>query len=267
MVLAFVGVTSALQAQQSLVPASPSMTFEVVSIKPNKSGARSISINVPSGGRFVATNADLFTLLLNAYQVQSFQIIGEPTWARSDRFDVTAKADREIQRDELRVMLRSLLADRFRLAAHLEKREMPIYRLVLNKAGALGPNLIRSNIDCEELAKTKTTPPAPAPTAENPRPVPPCNMRGIPGRLVASAMTFEHLVGNIQSEVERIVVNDTRLKGSFDLKLEWSSDGSANSNGPSFFTALQEQLGLKLESTRGPVEVLVIDHVEQPTPD
>jgi uncharacterized protein (TIGR03435 family) len=266
MVLAFVGLTSGLHAQQ-LPTATFSPTFEVASVKPNKSGSRSMSVRFPSSDRFEATNIDLMTLLLNAYGFQSFQIVGEPAWGRSERFDITAKADHEIAKGELQQMVRFLLADRFRLAARIEKREMPVYRLVLNKGGALGQNLVKSNIDCEELGRTKASPPTPVATQENPRPVPACSMRGMPGRLIASAMNFDHFVANIQSEVQRVVVNDTGLKGSFDVKIEWASEAAPNLSGPSYFTALQEQLGLKLESTRGPVEVLVIDHVEAPTPD
>lgn len=243
-------------------------SFEVASVKPNKSADRGMNMMSQPGGRMTATNITLQMLILNAYKIQSFQIAEGPDWIRSDRFDINAKADSDPTPEQRQLMLQSLLAERFKLAVHRETREMPVYALVLARAdGKPGPQLRPSDIDCEELARTKTKPPLPV-TGPGPRPVAPCRMTlGGNGRLQAGALKIPNLVASLSSIVNRVVIDRTGLTGSFDLELQWSPEQSADTSGPSIFTALQEQLGLKLESTRGPVEVLVIDRVEQPSPD
>ena len=149
----------------------------------------------------------------------------------------------------MRPFLQSLLEDRFQLRVHREARELPIYALVRSgKNGTLGPGFSHSTIDCTKDAST-------------------CEFRGGPvGRIKADALTSDLLMQLLANASGRIVVDRTGLEGPFVVDLEWSQDQTA-SDKPSLFTAIQEQLGLKLESTRGPVDVLVIDHVERPTQD
>jgi bla regulator protein blaR1 len=188
-------------------------------------------------------------------------------------------------------MLRALLADRFKLVVHKESREMPIYALVTARSDKkFGPQIHPTTIDCAALAAQSTlrekegkekskeergSAPLAKPAAGQ---RPPCTMMMAPGRMSASAMTMATLASSLSGSVQRTVLDQTGIKGTFDLDLTWTPDrmpqGSAGGNppgkskalkidpnGPSIFSALQEQLGLKLESTKGPVDVLVIDHV------
>ncbi len=238
------------------------------------------------GGGFMATNATLRQLLGSAFNERPFgramDIIGAPDWIDSARFDIVAKAaenhvidpDGTPRRSWL--MVRSLLMDRFKLKAHRESRDAPIYALVLARPdGRLGSKLRKSDVDCravlEEMSKGRK------PTIE-PGKGPPCSIGTPPDRLVTSAITLSPFADVLSSRVGRAVVDRTGLTGGYNAELEFTEDRSlanvhsgAVSNpaggAPSIFTALQEQLGLKLESTRGPVDVLVVDHVERPTED
>jgi uncharacterized protein (TIGR03435 family) len=270
-------------------PAGP-MSFEVASVKPNKAGGQIIRIGIQQGGRFVANNVTVQQLVVFAYQVQNFQIVGSPDWSRDDRFDINAKAEGDVPPAPLGVagpmqmMVRSLLADRFKLTLHMDTREMPIYALVLARPdGRLGPQLTRSSVDCTGRggagrgrgdAGRQPAPPAPG---ERPQ----CGMFGGLGQFRAGGMALSELARILSGQVQRVVIDRTGLTGTFDFDLTYTPDQlpqgppppgaqlqpPVDPNGPSIFTALEEQLGLKLDAQRGPVPVLVIDHVEPPTPD
>jgi uncharacterized protein (TIGR03435 family) len=157
-------------------------------------------------------------------------------------------------------MLRSLLADRFALVIHTETQELPIYALrVVNRDGTLGAQLRQSDVDCDavlaEMARTGRPAPPKAPGQ-----MPPCSTQTSSGHLVANAIPMSQLAEMLSTFAGRETHEQTNLRGNFDLRLDWTDDLS-------IFTAIQEQLGLKLEPTKGPVDVLVIDHVEKPTPD
>ena len=249
--------------------------FEVASIKPNKTGGSSGGLSRPPGGLFSATNTTLSRLIAFAYQVEDFQMDGGPGWIRSDRFDIIAKAERDSPvgpifgpPDQRTLMVRALLADRFKLVVRTETREMPIYALVLARSdGRLGPQFRPTQ--CGDAPPT-----APAAGAR-----PPCLNRGSQGSFVWHKFPMSQLTVFLTRQVQRAVLDRTGLTGTFDVNLTWTPDQIPQNvealgvppidpnNSPSIFTALQEQLGLKLESTRGPVEVLVIDSVERPTPD
>lgn len=270
-----------LHAQSS--PAAAAPTFEVVSVKPNKSGDQRVMIQMPPTGRFTATNIAVRLLLRQAYEVQDFQIIGGPSWLASDRFDIVAKSpDGVAGPEQTRVMLRAMLADRFKLVARTETREMPIYSLVLAREdGKLGPKLSAAKVDCEArvAAARRGGPPldfpAPGQQAE-------CAFMMAPGNMNAGGMPMAELARALSPQVGRIVIDETGLTGRYDFQMTYAPEGRGfgpgpgpgaaeppppDPNAPSLFTALQEQLGLKLESARGPVEVLAIDRVEQPTED
>jgi uncharacterized protein (TIGR03435 family) len=244
--------------------------FEVASIKANKSDdVRIMELEVLPGGRFTARNVPVDQLILLAFGVRDFQLSGGPSWIKSERFDIDAKADADLTPGTAPPQLRQLLVDRFTLKVHKETREVPIYALdQARRDGKLGPALRRPVTDyCAEAAARARTGQPKSPTQPSQRIR--CGMRGGQGTLTAGSIPVATFAGRLSSLVNRVVVNRTGLDGVFDFDLSWTPDQAAatDSSGPSIFTALQEQLGLKLESTRGPVEFLVIDSVEQPTPD
>ncbi len=274
-------------------PAGP-LQFEVASVKPNKTGAGQVSIGVQPGGRFNANNVALRDLIRIAYQVQPFQIVGGPAWLASDRFDIAAKAESEFPAGGPQVpggppgvpalMLQSLLKDRFKLAAHTEMREMPTYDLVLLRTdGKLGDRLKLSSLDCAAIAAARRGGgPPPAPAAGG-RGGPLCGMRIGPGLLSGNGVSMTFLANSLSQMVQRVVTDKTGLSGNYEFEVAFTPEGPqagpggpppgapplppVDPNAPSIYTAVQEQLGLKLEGTRGQVSVLVVDRAEPPTPD
>jgi bla regulator protein BlaR1 len=261
--------------------------FEVASIKRNEGAENRVALMTQPGGRVTATNVPLSMLIRFSYQLQDFQIVGGPDWMESNRFDVVAKAEGDIPLagpgtvGPVQLMMRSLLAERFKFAAHMEKRDMPIYALVPARSdGRLGPQLTRSTVNCGAImaARGRQGPPPPPPPGERMQ----CGFRIGPGRMTGGGFPLSQLATSLSSFVQRIVVDKTGLEGDYDIDLTYTPDqmtmgplktpGAPNppltdASGPSLFTALQEQLGLKLESTRGQVDVLVIDRVDVPSPD
>jgi uncharacterized protein (TIGR03435 family) len=275
-------------------PQAPSgaPAFEVASIKPNNSGdGRIMMQNQP--GRYIATNVTLRLLIRNAYQLQDFQITGGPSWLASDHFDVNAKVPDEFRAmappapgsgpGPLQLMIRALLVERFKLVVHSETKDSPLYALILARAdGKLGPGLKKSSVDCAAVfaagrARGGAMPPPPQPGERMQ-----CGMRVGPGNLMGGGALMPQFANTLGMFAGRIVVDRTGLEGAYDVDLTWTPDqmpqrppgapeGPAqfngvaiDPNGPSLFTAVQEQLGLKLDSQRGPVEIMVIDSVEKP---
>lgn len=267
----------AVLAQTPAPPPTPAakVEFEAASVKPNKSGETNSRIGMSPGGRMNATNVTLRQLILSAYNLRPFQLTGGPGWLGSERFDIAATVGHEVRPEaggppaEIIQMVKHLLADRFKLVAHIETKEMPVYHLVLARSdGKPGPQLTRSDIDCDALARAGTSPPpGPATAASQGRPIGACSQRIGGGMLAARSATMDRLARSFGGLVDRLVVDKTGLSGSFDVDLTWTPDPTADTTGPSIFTALQEQLGLKLEASRGPVEMLVIDSVERPIAD
>jgi len=279
------GASVAAQAPDPQTPVS----FEVASVKPNKSGDNSTSVGPQPGGRFVASNAPLALLLTLAYQLQPFQIQGAPGWTRADRFDIVAKLEGDppgpaffgsTQTDPRMLALRTLLADRFKLAVHWETQDLPIYALVLARPdGKLGPDIHPSVVDCAAVAAARNA------AAKERRTTTPttgdgfvCGLRNNAGRMQFGGNPISFFANGLANQVARVVIDRTGLTGNWDFELTFTPErirqappgappSDIDLNGPSLFTAIQEQLGLKLESTKGPVRVLVIDHIEQPTPD
>ena len=245
-----------------LAQAAPKPTFEVAAIKRNTSVEPGGTLGLLPGGRFRALNFPARALVGVAYrtmpprQLDKSQIIGAPDWMETDRYDINAKILPDLAatidapgRDPnlMPKLLQSLLEDRFELKMHYEQREIPVFALVLaKKDGTLGPNLKASTVDCEkDRAK--------------------CRMQFLPGHVVMVATTMETLATSLSNPSGRLVFDHTALSGKFDIDLEWADE--TGSDKPSIFAAVQEQLGLKLESTRQSVDVVVIDHVERPTED
>ena len=280
-----------LRAAQTPAPTATPPAFEVASIKQNKSGDGRVLLGNPPGGRFTATNVPLRALISFAYgtpqPLPNFRIIGGPAWIDSDRFDINAKASAEFQpgaggpSTELLQMLRTLMAERFKLVVHSESRELPVYELVMARSdGRPGPQLRKSDVDCAALfASRRGGGPPPPPPGPGERP-PMCGMFGTPGRIAGGSVNMAQLGTLLSRLVNRTVVDKTGLAGNFDVDLTFTPDQPLgppppgapalppiDPNGPSIFTALQEQLGLKLDSQKGAIDVVVIDSVEHPTED
>jgi bla regulator protein BlaR1 len=243
---------------QSQSAAVNTAAFEVASVKPNKSATGRWTMDRSPGGGFSATNATLKMLIKAAYSIYDHQLIGGPGWLESERFDIVAKAPPHTPDNQLGPMLRTLLTDRFKLKLHRETRQMPVYALVLGKDGPKFQEVTREAREGDGDSRKGR------------------------GHLAAQRVPISDLAEILSGELGLSVLDRTGLKGFFDLNLEWTPDesqvrGAADGpdgrvrtpapdpNGPSIFTALQEQLGLKLEKQIGPVEVLVIDHVERPS--
>jgi uncharacterized protein (TIGR03435 family) len=231
------------------------------------------------------TDLPLRTIIRFAYGIQDAQLVGGPAWIDTDFFDVEAKAPADrvennarVPMDTLRAMTQSMLADRFKLVARHDTRQLPIYALIAARNdGRLGPQLQPAAVDCERLERNNQQPPPPKDGQ------PSCGGLLGAGRLALNGWSMSRLAINLATWVDRIVVDRTGLTGGFNLKLEWSLDQRpqfdalgapgrpvdlpTERTGPSIFSAIEEQLGLKLQPETGPVDVLVIDHVEHPTPD
>lgn len=248
----------------------PKPQFEVATVRPNKSGESGASLGPRPGGRLNGTNQTARNLIRNAFNLQPSQMIGGPEWMDSDRFDVVAKAaDTDLDGQGMMPMpqfmlrLQALLEDRFQMVTHWETRELPVYALVVATEGKLGPKLKAHAGDCDR-ARSGGPPPPGSPAAN-------CgtrtNMTPTSGKVTGSGITMQTFARNLAGGTGRNVVDKTGLAGSYDLELEFTPDQSPDTTGPSLFTAMQEQLGLKLDSQRAPVEVLVIDRLERPIPD
>jgi uncharacterized protein (TIGR03435 family) len=206
-------------------------------------------------------------LISYAYALTPQQpLIGGPGWIDGIRYDIVAKLEGNppvvppgVGIDPARLAMRSLLADRFKLKIHRETREQDVYALVLVKPGVTGPALKPSTQDCAAAAQ------AAARGNVNPGPNAPfCGVQGGPGRMRFGGLAASQLAAALSGQAGRPVVDRTGLTGSWEFVLTYAPEGADASDAPSFFTAIQEQLGLKLESTKGPVEALVIDNVEKP---
>ena len=252
---------------------APPVVFEVAAVTRNTSGQIAAQWDDAPGGRFIATNATLRMLIREAYRVGDNQIVDAPDWTGNERFDVNAKLEREAPMvrgvlGERQFALQSLLAERFKLVVHRETREFPMYALVMARADRKpGPGLKPLSYDCSPEAA-----PARVAAAEAGRPVGICGTRVNTGRIqFAGALpAFARAI----SPDGRSVIDRTGLPGNWEFDLTFTPEPQplrpgqsepppVDPNGPSLVTALQEQLGLKLESIRGPMEVLVVDRVER----
>lgn len=250
--------------------------FEVASIKPNNSADHRTMIQMTPGGRLNANNVSVQMLMTMAYGIKNNQISGAPGWVESERYDISAKPEGAADQDQIKLMIQALLADRFKLKFHRETKEQPIYALVVDKGG---PKFKESKGDDESILGE--APPGPKPEGgRGPGMGMRQGMRMGRGNLAASGITLAAFAGQLANVVGRQVIDKTGLTATYDFKLTWTPEegqgmmripsGDAPppapaDSGPSIFTALQEQLGLKLEAQKGPVEMFIIDHVEKAT--
>jgi uncharacterized protein (TIGR03435 family) len=262
--LAALSLSVASAAQQAA-------TFDVASIK------RNLEWNQPGsglagpqpGGRFIGRGVTLRRLISDAYDMD---VIGGPEWIGSDRFDVNATTTGDFGPEDIRLLLRPLLAERFNLVVHTEQRDRSVYAMTVARSDRLGPNLTRSDPKCAaDALKYFPTVGFPAPCGD---------FRMGPRELTGRGISMRMLGGILSGRVGRTVVDRTGLTGRFDLEMKWATEAGlvvgpdragatdpASSDGASIFTALQEQLGLKLEATRAAIDVIVVDRAEPPTPD
>jgi uncharacterized protein (TIGR03435 family) len=248
-----------------LASTAESQTFDVVSIKRNPSGTTQQSVNVtPDGVAFI--NFQLRAIIQLTYGIpQLTRLIGLPDWV-NDRYDVIAKTATPASPATIvtmRPMLQAMFVDRFKLVAKLEQRELPAYSLVLARNdGKLGPKLVRSTVTCpgRGAAPPDAPPGGQAPVQCGPRP-------GGPGRFIFVGSPLSLFASVLALPLGRTVVDRTGLQGLYDLDVTFAPEapGAPQSDAPSLFTALQEQLGLKLDPENERVEVLVVDRIERPT--
>ncbi len=265
----------------ALFAQSPAPKFEVASVKPSSEN-RFMDVRPQPGGRLTATGP-LKLFIQNAYSLQAYQILGGPAWIESDRFQIDAKAPGNPDRQQLLRMLQSLLEERFQLQTHHESRDLPVYLLVASRSG---PKLAAPKAgSCVSPAPGPDVPPPPRPGQPAAFP---CGHMGIMlqpsgARAEGGQIEIAELVRILSIIMGRPVQDRTGITSTFDVHLEFTPDTLAaglpspmgpaaaappsDSAAPSILTTIQEQLGLKLESAKGPVDVLVIDHVARPTPN
>jgi bla regulator protein blaR1 len=281
-------------------PVDPNAQFDAASIKAfNDAGSGPIRMMIMPG-RVEANGVPLRLLLRQALRVQDYQIIGVPDWANNERYTVVAKMPENASPNASPVMMTNLLKDRFKLVTHTETRELPIFNLVVARQdGRLGAGLKPTSAEClTEMQARRGGPPPPGAGPGGPgrgagAPLPPpdfnqpaaCGMmRAGPGLANASGQPIAQIAQLLSQFTGRPVYDKTNLAGSYDFDLKWAPDtaaannpfgppppggpvAAADPNAPNIYTAVQEQLGLKLDSARGPVEVIVIDRLERPTLD
>jgi len=237
-----------LSVAAALAGRAQTPTFEVASVKPNRSMGGRSSIHL-SNGLVQMENVSLKKIMLNAWGIPDDReyMIDGPGWLATEHFDIEARFPANTPAPQVRQMAQNLMAERFKLALHRETRQLPIYTLTVAKNGP--------RVQPVDIAQGRTSTDA--------------------GRLEAKGITIQKLTDLLARMAGTPVVDATGLKGAFDFVLEWAPDetlrlpaapgdgGAGGSGGPSIFTALEEQLGLKLTGGKGPVEVLVVDHVEK----
>lgn len=282
-----------VRAAQNAPPAADSPAFEVASVKLNKTGDFAQFFRTQPG-QFTITNVPARQIIQFAYQLQPFQIVGGPDWLLKDRFDVVAKTPANTPPlgppganpgpSPMALMVQNLLAERFKLRVHRDTREMPIYALVLARPGGkLGTNIERPTVDCAAVRGRGPGPggaPAGPPAPPKPGERPPCGMFMGPGNIAAGSVTMAQFANSLAARVGRPVIDKTGLDGLWAFDLSFAAElppgaqlppgvqlPPTDPNAPTLFTALQEQLGVKLDATKGPVDVVVIDSVDHPTED
>lgn len=240
--------------------APTSAAYDVVSIRPNNQGPGSVRVST-NLNVYAATNVSLIDLLQDAYHLQTNMISGEPKWADSARFDIHAKvldADvedlKKLTNEDRQRMLRGLLGDRFRLQAHTEVKMLPVYELVVVGNGA------KTGSKLKEIAPEDRNTPYNGVSSGG--------LSIHNGNLTAHYRSMDNFADSLSFQVHRTVLNKTGLPGYYNFQLSWTRDdapAAEDAAAPPLFTALEEQLGLRLVSTKGPVETLVVDHAEMPT--
>ena len=251
----------------ALQPA-PLPRFDAASVRENRSGGTNVQFDILPGGRFGTTNAPLSQIVRVALAgVNPIRLVGLPSWAETTRYDISAKAEGEPSREQILLMARALLIDRFGLVVHQESQDTDVYFLVAAHADrAPGPRLRRSAVNCAALVAA----------AQKGQPLPAsnrilCGRTLRSGTMMAGGLPMETIAGSFTAYAGRPVLDRTGLDGEWDFDLDFAealpADASSRADAPTIFTAVQEQLGLKLEAGRAAMEVTVIDRLERPAAD
>jgi uncharacterized protein (TIGR03435 family) len=263
-------VTVAAQQAPPLVGAQ----FDVVSIKPHKSDLPGGGMRMEPDGTQIMTNVAVRQFIMSAAGEPVVDVVGLPDWARTESYDVIAKPEpgSKPTREQRAEMWRNLFVERMKLVAHIAEEERTTFALVLARSdGRLGPNLKKSELDCAALAKAQTP--------DGPRPdiMRSCGMRMGRGTIESGGIPLDQLVLSFRGLAGGVVNNRTGLEGNYSLTLHYAMPGlhadpsapppPSDDDAPQFVTALQEQLGLKLVPEKTKVKILVVDHIERPTPD
>ncbi len=238
----------------ALLLAAPAaqMAFEVASVKESKSLDAGGGMRLLPGGGIVTQHMPARNLLTIAFQIQGYQLIGAPDWTRNTTYDISAKPAAAATRDQIFPMVQALLLDRFKLSFHREKRQVDGYALVRVRAGELGPSLRPSALDCEQVSATTSR----------------CREGGISANTMkAVGVPLWSVLQVVIGQVGAPVSDETQLTGTYDVELRWSNDVAPSDDLQSIFTAVKEQLGLRLEKRRVMTDVVVVDHIERPGPD
>ncbi|HWC96084.1 MAG TPA: TIGR03435 family protein [Candidatus Sulfopaludibacter sp.] len=237
---------------------TPALKYEVASVKPSDPGARGgTGRPEPGGQRYRGTNLPLKSYISSAYQMKLDQVTGAPAWVDSDRFDIEAQAEKPSSLEEHHRMMQSLLAERFHLQFHMETKELPMYALTVDTSGAKLMLHDAANSGDPWIEQTRDAP--------------------FHARWKATASPMDLFAFRLAAIMDRPVVDQTGLKGNYDFTLTYTMDLPANAppnfmlngepvdtTGPTIYQAVRQQLGLRLEARKGPVKVMVIDHVERP---
>ena len=248
----------------------PARTFDVVSIKRSVPDTRTgSSIGIQPGGRFVMVNGRIAGLISTAYPTDVSEYIGAPDWITVDRYDVTAVAPPGTTRADIEPMMRALLAERFNFKGRYETRQEPVYELVLARPSMPLPSALRRvDVDCDARreAGVRGEKLPELPRLSNGQL--PCSM-SMNGsdflKITSGGMTMANFGRSIQSLAGRVILDRTGLEGSYEFTVSFTQNPGPNSEHVDVFTALREQLGLELRGARGPVRMLVIDHIDRPT--
>jgi uncharacterized protein (TIGR03435 family) len=241
------------------------VTLEVASVKRrDPADWTNIGLTTRPGGTVVASNFPLLGLISVAYGVQRSQVVGTPEWAvDAEKYDIVARSVEGLSGgDAMRTILRAVLVERFKLKTHRATRELPVFALLPVRPGAPGPRLKPAPVTC--VAGPATLGAAQADTR------PRCELQMPPGRITGAGIDMRLLASSLGTLLNRVVVDKTGFAGGFDLELEYVPQGGAQGravagDGPQLVTALQEQLGLRVEADRAEVEVIVVDSIERPT--
>lgn len=256
---------------------SAGVEFEVASVRQSED-AQGRALVQATPGRLTLTQISLQRLLVIAYDIQDYQLAGEPSWGESNRYDIVAKASISTTVQEMEgPMLQALLEDRFKMKLHRETRLLPLYELTVAKGGPKLHPLEKGS--CTPYVKGSQPAVAPAPGEIQPLY---CGVHrtgaGLSPTLDGKGVSMAELAANLSRSYNTVlgrdIIDKTGIPGTFDIHLTWTNDpgsmdaaSTSTAADASIFTALQEQLGLKLRSAKGPVEVLVIDHIETPSPN
>jgi uncharacterized protein (TIGR03435 family) len=229
--------------------AQPPLRFEVASIRSQQSGGDAPSNRqMLPGGRFVATGTTVRTLIRIAFGTDDNRMSGAPNWIDNETFEInaiTANHAEVTTPQQFQRLILSLLEDRFQFKFHREQKESPVYWLELVKPGNPGPDL--------------------KPSAPGSEPNMSTNSNGSRAAMKASKMSMADVAAALRRQVGRPIEDHTGLKGNFDFQIEWAPEETPDSADPSLFTVLKEQLGLKLRSSKGTTEAIVIDQIARPS--